>query len=142
MDSPPSFTEHVLAACDVSSLLVLIATLDIPAVKNLKLALETLDALGNPRDGRVIVLNRADVKVGLHPDDVVQAIGAPIAVSIPASNTVPASINRGVPLVLESPRDPVSVAIREIGDVHIRARFGGPLAEEPHRRSLFRRASR
>ena len=30
VDTPPSFTEHVLAACDVSSLLVLIATLDIP----------------------------------------------------------------------------------------------------------------
>ena len=141
VDTPPSFTEHVLAACDVSSLLVLIATLDIPAVKNLKLALETLDALGSPRDSRVIVLNRADVKVGLRPEDVVQAIGAPIAVSVPASISVPASVNRGVPLVLESPRDPVSVALREIADTHIRARFGGPV-EEPHRRSLFSRRSR
>lgn len=139
VDTPPSFTEHVLAACDMSHLMVLIATLDIPAVKNLKIALETLDALGSPRDNRVIVLNRADVKVGLNPDDVVKAIGFPIAVSVPASQTVPASINRGVPLVLESPRDPVSVAIREIGDTHIRARFGGPV-EGPQRRSLFRRA--
>ena len=141
VDTPPSFTEHVLAACDVSSLLVLIATLDIPAVKNLKLALETLDALGSPRDSRVIVLNRADVKVGLRSEDVVQALGVPIAVSIPASTTVPASVNRGVPLVLESPRDPVSVALRELGDTHIRARFGGPV-DEPQRRSLFSRRSR
>lgn len=141
VDTPPSFTEHVLAACDVSSLLVLIATLDIPAVKNLKLALETLDALGSPRESRVIVLNRADVKVGLRPEDVVQAIGAPIAVSVPASTSVPASVNRGVPLVLESPRDPVSVALREIADVHIRGRFGGSV-EEPQRRSLFSRRSR
>jgi len=141
VDTPPSFTEHVLAACDVSSLLVLIATLDIPAVKNLKLALETLDALGSPRDSRVIVLNRADVKVGLREEDVVQAIGAPIAVSIPASITVPASVNRGVPLVLESPRDPVSVALRQIADTHIRGRFSAPV-EEPQRRSLFSRRSR
>ncbi len=141
VDTPPSFTEHVLAACDVSSLLVLIATLDIPAVKNLKLALDTLDALGSPRDERVIVLNRADVKVGLHPEDVVQALGVPIAVSIPASTTVPASVNRGVPIVLESPRDPVSVALREIADRHIRGRFGGVVAE-PARRSVFSRRSR
>ena len=40
VDTPPSFTEHVLAAVDVSSLLVLVATLDIPAVKNLKIALD------------------------------------------------------------------------------------------------------
>ncbi|KRE43679.1 AAA family ATPase [Knoellia sp. Soil729] len=141
VDTPPSFTEHVLAACDVSSLLVLIATLDIPAVKNLKLALETLDALGSPRDSRVVVLNRADVKVGLRSEDVVQALGVPIAVSIPASTSVPASVNRGVPLVLESPRDPVSIALRELGDTHIRARFGGPV-DEPQRRSLFSRRSR
>ncbi|GAA4109702.1 response regulator [Knoellia locipacati] len=141
VDTPPSFTEHVLAACDVSSLLVLIATLDIPAVKNLKLALETLDALGSPKESRVIVLNRADVKVGLRDEDVVQAIGAPIAVSIPASITVPASVNRGVPLVLESPRDPVSVALREIADKHIRGRFGTPV-EDTQRRSLFSRRSR
>lgn len=141
VDTPPSFTEHVLAACDVSSLLILIATLDIPAVKNLKLALETLDALGSPRDSRVIVLNRADVKVGLRQEDVVQAIGAPIAVSVPASTSVPASVNRGVPLVLESPRDPVSVALREIADTHIRSRFGAHV-DEPHRRGLFSRRAR
>lgn len=141
VDTPPSFTEHVLAACDISNLLVLIATLDIPAVKNLKLALDTLDALGSPRDSRVIVLNRADVKVGLRPEDVVQALGVPIAVSIPASTSVPASVNRGVPLVLESPRDPVSVALREVADTHIRGRFGGP-PEEPQRRGLFSRRSR
>lgn len=47
----------------------------------------------------------------------------------------------GVPLVLESPKDPVSGALREIVDTHIRARFGAPV-EEPQRRSLFSRRSR
>ena len=77
VDTPPSFTEHVLAACDLSDALVLIATLDIPAVKNLRVAIDTLDMLGSPKDARVIVLNRADAKVGLRPDDVVAAIKAP-----------------------------------------------------------------
>ena len=83
VDTPPAFTEHVLSACDVSNMLILIATLDIPAVKNLRIALDTLDILGNPRDSRVIVLNRADTKVGLRPEDVVTAIKQPIALSIP-----------------------------------------------------------
>ena len=106
VDTPPSFTEHVLAACDLSDALVLIATLDIPAVKNLKVAIDTLDMIGSPKDARVIVLNRADAKVGLRPDDVVAAIKAPIAVNIPNSLTVPASVNRGVPIVLDDPRGP------------------------------------
>ena len=71
VDTPPAFTEHVLAAFDNSDLLVLIATLDIPAVKNLRLTLDTLDLLGSPKEDRVIVLNRSDAKVGLRSEDVV-----------------------------------------------------------------------
>ena len=86
------------------------------------------------------MLNRADAKVGLRPDDVVTAIKTPIAVNIPNSMTVPASVNRGVPIVLDDPKGPVSVAIRELSDVHIRQRFGDAVngAEPAQRKSLFR----
>ncbi|KGN40877.1 AAA family ATPase [Knoellia aerolata] len=141
VDTPPSFTEQVLAACDISSALVLIATLDIPAVKNLRVAIDTLDMLGSPKDARIIVLNRADAKVGLRPEDVVTAIKTPIAVNIPSSMTVPASVNRGVPIVLDDPKGPVSVAIRELCDAHIRQRFGSPVNgfdTRQQRKGLFR----
>src|SRR5437899_2776250 len=42
VDTPPAFDDHVLAAFDLSDQVALIATLDIPALKNLKLTLETL----------------------------------------------------------------------------------------------------
>jgi pilus assembly protein CpaE len=138
VDSPPSFTEHVLAACDLSDALVLVATLDIPAVKNLRVAIDTLDMLGSPKDARIIVLNRADTKVGLRAEDVESAIKAKIAVSIPSSLTVPSSINRGVPIVIDDPKGAVSAAIRLLGDVHIRQRFGETINGVPQRRSLFR----
>ncbi len=137
IDTPPSFTEHVLAACDVSNLMILIATLDIPAIKNLKVAMDTLDMLGNPKDTRVVVLNRADAKVGLREEDVVSAIKQPIAVSIPNSISVPASINRGVSIVLSEPKHPVSVAIRALGDHQVRERFGVHLNGVEPRRRLF-----
>jgi pilus assembly protein CpaE len=121
IDTPPAFTEHVLAAFDTSDLLILIATLDIPAVKNLRLTLDTLDLLGNPKDGRTVVLNRSDAKVGLRAEDVVTAIKTDIAMSVPSSPAVPASVNRGVPLVLDEPKHPVSVAIRALADTVIRA---------------------
>jgi pilus assembly protein CpaE len=124
VDTPPSFTEHVLSAFDASDLTVLIATLDIPAVKNLRIAINTLDTLGAPKDARTIILNRADAKVGLRPDDVEAALKQKISVSIPNSLSVPASTNKGVALVLDEPRHPVSVAIRDLADHEIRTRFG------------------
>jgi pilus assembly protein CpaE len=120
IDTPPAFTEHVLAAFDISDVLILIATLDIPAVKNLRLTLDTLDLLGSPKDARVVVLNRSDAKVGLRAQDVVTAIQQDIAIEVPNSAAVPASVNRGVPIVLDEPKHPVSVALRQLADNYIR----------------------
>lgn len=119
IDTPPAFTEHVLAAFDNSDKLLLIATLDIPAVKNLRITLDTLDLLGNPKDARVVVLNRSDAKVGLNAEDVVTAIKTPIAATVPSSSDVPASVNRGVPIVLDDPRHAVSSALRLLTDQHL-----------------------
>jgi len=119
IDTPPAFSEHVLAAFDVCDLAVLIATLDIPAVKNLRLTLDTLDLLGYPRDARIVLLNRSDAKVGLNAEDVVAVLKQPIAAMIPSSSHVPASVNRGVPIVLDEPKHPVSVAMRAFADQFI-----------------------
>jgi pilus assembly protein CpaE len=43
---------------------------------------------------------------------------------VPNSLTVPASVTRGVALVRDDPRNPVSLAIRELADQEIRRRFG------------------
>jgi len=119
IDTPPAFSEHVLAAFDICDLAVLLATLDIPSVKNLRLTLDTLDLLGHPRDARLVILNRSDAKVGLHTEDVVAAIKAPIAAMIPSSGHVPASVNRGLPIMLDEPKHPVSVALRNFADEYI-----------------------
>lgn len=134
VDTPPAFSEHVLAAFDVSDVLILLATLDIPAVKNLRLTLDTLDLLGHPKESRVVVLNRSDAKVGLRSDDVVTAIKMPIAVMVPSSTNVPASVNRGVPIVLDEPKHPVSVALRALSDAYIRPPAGEarPAPETTH----------
>lgn len=145
LDTPPAFTSHVLAGFDDSDLLILIATLDIPAVKNLRLTLDTLDLLGNPKDSRLIVLNRSDAKVGLRVDDVVTALKQDIAIMVPSSAAVPASVNRGVPLILDEPKHPVSHALRELAERHVRVAQGANAAaqsqpaEAPRRRSLLSR---
>jgi pilus assembly protein CpaE len=140
IDTPPAFTEHVLAAFDNSDHLLLIATLDIPAVKNLRITLDTLDLLGNPKESRIVVLNRSNTKVGLSADDVVAAIKTPIAATVPSSIDVPASVNRGVPIVLDDPRHAVSTALRQLTDLHLVGEEDAPTSEEggpsPTRRGL------
>lgn len=141
VDTPPAFTDHVLTALDVSDLSVLITTLDIPAVKNLRVAINTLDTLGASKDSRVIVLNRGDLKVGLGVDEVEAVLKQQVAVTIPNDLAVPTATNRGVPLILQEPRNSATDAIRRLADQEIRARFG-EVVEVATRRGLGRRRSR
>ena len=111
VDTPPAFTDHVLAIFDQTDVLALIATLDIPALKNLNLTLETLQLLNYPRERWRVVINRSDSKVGLLLSEVEKSLRIPIAGQIPSSRDVPTSINRGKPIVLENARHPVSASI-------------------------------
>ena len=119
IDTPPALNDHVLAAFDKSDVVALLATLDIPALKNLKLTLETLDLLAFPREKLAVVLNRADSKVGLAIGEVEKTLKTPISVQIPSSRDVPASTNRGVALVSDNPKHPVSLAVKEFADAFV-----------------------
>jgi pilus assembly protein CpaE len=145
VDTPPAFDDHVLSAFDLSDVVALIATLDIPALKNLKLTLETMDLLNYPRERWRVVLNRADSKVGLAIHEVEKSLRTPTAAQIPSSRDVPAAINRGVPIVLDDPRHPVSTAIKYFAEDHVvNAKPNGPgrVGMKPERRGLLRRRTR
>ena len=111
VDTPAQFNEHVLTAMDVSSRLVLLTTPDVTALKNLRVALDMLDMLSYPRQIRSVVVNRADSKVGLSLDHVRKVVRSEIAAHIPSSRAVPMSVNKGAPIVLDSPGHSVSQSV-------------------------------
>ena len=119
VDTPAAFSEHVLTSIDVSSQLVLITTPDVPALKNLRVTLDMLDLLSYPRQIRSVVINRSDSKVGLSLEHVERAVRCPISAYIPSSRAVPISINKGVPITMDSPGHPVSQAIMKLADQRI-----------------------
>lgn len=108
IDTPPAFDDQVLQAFDASDLILLITTPDIPALKNLKITLETLTLLNYLREQSLLVLNRSQPKVGITAEEVSATLGMPIIAMIPSSADVPASINRGEPIMLCDPRHPCS----------------------------------
>jgi pilus assembly protein CpaE len=128
VDSPPSFTDHVLAALDESDECVLMTSMDVPSIKNMKLSLQTLQLLGFGRDRIRLVLNRADSKVGLTVQAVEKTLGTTVDVSIPSSRDVSVSINRGTPLVIDNPKSPVVASIWRMMEV-----VGAPSPHAPLR---------
>lgn len=117
VDTPPQFSEQVLAALDLSNTQILLVSPEVTALKGLRVTLDMLDLLGYAAAGRAVVLNRADAKAGLSAADIDRVIGRPVAAHIPSSSDVPASINKGVPLAYDDPRHPVSEAIRHVARI-------------------------
>ena len=60
VDTAPGLSEHVLAAMDQSSDLVLVTSMDVPGVRGLRKELDALTQLGMLTDSRYVVLNFAD----------------------------------------------------------------------------------
>jgi pilus assembly protein CpaE len=136
VDTPAQFSEHVLTAMDASSQLVLLTTPDVPALKNLRVALDMLDLLSYPRQIRSVVVNRSDSKVGLSLEHVERVVRCPIAAHVPSSRAVPISINKGVPITLDTPGHPVSQAIARFAQQRMLA--GRPAPPEAARRAMSR----
>ena len=137
IDTPPFFSDQVLAALDMSDFYVLIATPDIQALKNLRLTLDMFDLLEYPKDQRVVVLNRSDARVGLTLADIERVVRAPIVGHVPSTRDVPVSINQGTPLVAENPNHPVSKAIKAIAMTQLSPQ--APVAPETTRDAGRRR---
>ena len=114
VDGPAFFTDQVLAAIDQSDTIVLVGSLDVPSVKNLRMAINTLHQLGHHREQLLTVLNRADSNVGLRVPEVEKSLGTSIDVRLPSSRDVPLSINQGAPLAAERKRSDVIQAIAQL----------------------------
>lgn len=144
IDSPPAFNDVVLKCFDMADSYVMLTTLDMLALKNFKVTLDTLDALGYPRTRWTVVLNRCDSRVGLSPEDMEKVIGLPIATKLPSTKDVPASLNRGVTLTASMPRHPFSRAVGELARREMnedRIESAVVPASMQARHGLFRRAT-
>jgi len=112
VDTSPFFHGPMLATLDRTDELLLLCALDVPTLKNLRLALQTLDLLSFPKQRVGLVLNRANSKVGMKPNEVEGALGMKVRFEVPSDRSVPLTVNRGIPVVLAEEGADVSKAIK------------------------------
>lgn len=134
VDSPPAFTEVILKAFDLADTCFLLTTLDMPAIKNLRVAMQTLGVLGLQPEMCNVVVNRSDSKAGLTVEDVEEAVGKKVVARIPTSRDVPRTTNRGETIVKAEPKHKVSKEIFAIADLVREKTSGKKIAP---RRRLF-----
>ena len=117
LDPQHTFDSITLAALDQSDEILLVLTLDIPAIRSTQRALEIFDKLGYPRKKTRIVVNRWSKQIDLDLRQVEKFLGEPVVGFIPSDyQTAVGSINLGTPLVQAEPTSKIALEIRRIGE--------------------------
>jgi pilus assembly protein CpaE len=111
IDLPSVFNDYVLALIEASDEVLLVGSMDIPSIKNLKIGMQTLDlqAVAGPK--LKLVLNHANAKVKLDVKEIERVLGLSANFPIPDDISVPISVNAGRPVVIDEPKSPVSRAL-------------------------------
>lgn len=120
VDMPPHFDDLVLALLEVADDVLLVASMDIPSIKNLKVGMQTLDLLSLAGGRLRLVLNRANAKVKLEISEVEKALGLDAEFPVPSDIAVPQAVNRGIPVVVDQPKSPAGRAMLAMAETFIK----------------------
>jgi pilus assembly protein CpaE len=120
IDSPTYFSEDASIILKRIDYMLIIATMDVLSIKNLQESLCILKQLRFPRNKIILILNRANSKVGLTIDEIENNITEKIDITIPSDRIVPLSINKGIPLIIEKPKSFVSRNINKLTQLIIK----------------------
>jgi pilus assembly protein CpaE len=117
VDTPAYFNDVVLGLIEISDDVLLVAGMDIPNIKNVKIGLQTLRLLNTPMEKLKLVLNRANSKVKLDVGEVERTLGVQAEALIPSDVVVPQAVNKGEPVVLSDRKAPVSRSLEQLADL-------------------------
>ncbi|MGE5197274.1 MAG: ATPase, T2SS/T4P/T4SS family [Deltaproteobacteria bacterium] len=115
VDAGKGFSESLINALNQANLILLTVTPDILSVYQTKWVLDTLPSLHFPLKMVKIILNRAESISAISLQDVNLALPSGILANIPSEGkAVIQALNNGTPVVIDSPRSKVSLAIKKL----------------------------
>ena len=130
VDCQTNIDHRLMPALDLADDIMMIVTPEMGSLRNMRVLMDQLTEAGVDGQKIHIVLNRAATNVEIDAHDIEQAFQQKVEFSLGSGGRpMILSVNRGVPLILEQPRHPVSQAIMEMAE-HLSpeaaAKAGGP----------------
>lgn len=114
IDTASLLDELLLSLLERADKVLFIVDMDLPSVKNAKLALETLRLLKFPASKIELVLNRSNAKARLDEKEIERSLKMKISATVPSDGIVPASVNEGRPVVESAPKSKVAKGFESI----------------------------
>ncbi len=134
VDTASMLDELLLSLLERADVILQVVDMDLPSVKNAKLALETLRLLKFPTSKVKLVLNRSNAKARLDDKEIEGALKMSIAAAIPSDGAVAASMNEGRPVVESAPKSRVAKGFESVAELIV-----GPVPEPSSAKGFLRR---
>lgn len=134
VDTASLLDELILSLIEKSDDVLMFVDMDLPSVKNAKLALETLRLLKFSTAKVRLIMNRSNSKAKLDTKEIEGALKMEISASIPSDASVAASVNEGRPVVETEPKSKVAKGFESVA-----ALIAGKIPEAPSKVGLFGR---
>lgn len=115
VDVGKSFSDVFLSALNQANLILLVVTPDVLSIYQTKWALDTLQFLHFPLSMIKLVLNRAESASSISWQEIRVSLPIDIIERVPSEGRlVNQAVNQGVPLVIDSPRSKIALAITNL----------------------------
>lgn len=115
VDAGRAFSELFASTLNQANLILMVATPDILSIYQTKWALDTLQFLHLPLAMIRIVLNRSESVSSISFQDVSASLPVQVLAALPSEGKVAGlAINRGIPVVVDSPKSKLSVGIKKL----------------------------
>jgi pilus assembly protein CpaE len=137
IDTAPFLDEPVLSILERSDDVLLVVEMDLPSVKNAKLALDTLKLLKFPLGKIRLVLNRMNSKARLDVGELERSLELEVQAAVSSDKLVPRAVNEGEPVVSLYPRSRVAKDLRGVARLVVDDESTPEVAEGDGQRKWF-----
>jgi len=137
IDTAPFLDEPVLSILERSDDVLLVVEMDLPSVKNAKLALDTLKLLKFPLGKIKLVLNRMNSKARLDVGELERSLELEVQAAVSSDKLVPRAVNEGEPVVSLYPRSRVAKDLRGVARLVVDEESTPEIAEGEGQRKWF-----
>jgi pilus assembly protein CpaE len=117
IDTGSGLDDVTLGAIDAADLVAVVTTQDIPSIKNVRLFLDLLIALGYPTQQVFLAMNKYDRRRTVSPERVAEISKSEVVAVIPVDERlVTPAMDRGVPFLSQNRAHPVSKGILDLAE--------------------------
>ena len=134
VDTASMLDELILSLIEKSDDILMLVDMDLPSVKNAKLALETLRLLKFSTANVKLVMNRSNSKAKLDNKEIEGALKMEISAAVPSDAIVAASVNEGRPVVETDAKSKVAKGFESVASL-----IAGKIPEAPKKSGPFGR---